>query len=118
MKIKPKKITAQDYLTKVMKQRRAIHMSNQAIAKLEARWIADYCPVTVGTDMKLTGDQDGYTSFLITRIHVDIEDAQGEGSKENSFSIQFSFTGKYRGEGLEDKVGRTRFNLVSDEPKS
>ena len=118
MKIKTKKITAQDYLTKVFKQRRAIHLSNQAIAKLEARWIADYCPVTVGTDMNLTGDKDGYTSFLITRIHVDIEDAKGEGSKENAFSIQFSFTGKYRGEGLEDKVGRTRFNLVSDEPKS
>ena len=115
-----KKLTASDFLTKVFKQRKAIHMAQSMISKLEAEWIKTYCPVSVGTDMSIQGDKDGYTSFLVSKIHVDVEDAGKP--DEPKFSIQFSFSGLYRGEGLEDKHGRTRFNVVekqgSDEQES
>ncbi|HQW03607.1 MAG TPA: hypothetical protein PLR30_14065 [Saprospiraceae bacterium] len=105
-----KKNPAQDWLEKIFKQRKAIHMAQSMISKLEAQWIKDYCPVSVGTDMSIQGDKDGYTTFLVSKIHVDVEDAGKP--DEPKFSIQFSFSGLYRGEGLEDKQGRTRFNVV------
>ena len=105
-----KKLTASDFLTKVFKQRKAIHMAQSMISKLEAEWIKQYCPVAVGTDMTINGDKDGYATFLVTKIHVDVEDAGKP--DEPKFSIQFSFSGLYRGEGLEDKHGRTRFNVM------
>ena len=108
-----KKLTATDFLTKVFKQRKAIHMAQGMISNLEKEWIKQYCPVAVGTDIDIKGDKDGYTTFLITKIHVDVEDA-GE-PDEPKFSIQFSFTGIYRGEGLEEKTGRTRFNVMDKE---
>ena len=115
-----KKNPAQDWLEKIFKQRKAIHMAQSMISKLEAQWIKDYCPISVGTDMSIQGDKDGYTTFLVSKIHVDIEDAGKP--DEPKFSIQFSFSGLYRGEGLEDKQGRTRFNVVekqgSDEQES
>jgi hypothetical protein len=118
MKTKNKKITAKDFLEKVFKQRRAKHMAETAISKLEAEWIKDHCPVAVGVDMKVKSDK-GHTSFLVTKIHVDIESAGKP--DEPRFSIQFSFSGIYRGEGLEDMPQRIRFNEVKekeDEPQS
>lgn len=115
-----KKLTANDFLTKVFNQRKAIHMAQTMISKLEAEWIKTYCPVAVGADMSIQGDKDGYTSFLVSKIHVDVENAGKP--DEPKFSIQFSFSGLYRGEGLEDRPGRTRFNVVEkekeDEPQS
>lgn len=108
-----KKNPAQDWLEKIFKQRKAIHMAQTMISKLEAEWIKTYCPVAVGTDMTIQGDKDGYTSFLVSKIHVDVENAGKP--DEPKFSIQFSFSGLYRGEGLEDKAGRTRFNVVAKE---
>ena len=108
-----KKLTASDFLTKVFKQRKAIHMAQSMISNLEKEWINQYCPVAMGTDIPLVNDKDGYTGFLITKIHVDVEDA-GK-ADEPKFSIQFSFTGIYRGEGLEEKTGRTRFNVMEKE---
>lgn len=106
-----KKLTATDFLTKVFKQRKAIHMAQTMIGKLEAEWIKTYCHFQVGIDVQV-GSPEGHTSFLITKIHVDIEDVGKP--DEPRFSIQFSFTGTYSGEGMEDKVQRIRFNEVKD----
>ena len=115
-----KKLTANDFLTKVFKQRKAIHMSQSMISKLEAQWIKDHCNKSVGMSVDLVNYPGGYTDFLITKIHVDVEPAGNP--NEPRFSIYFSFTGLFRGEGLEDKPGRTRFNVFekqgSDEPQS
>ena len=108
-----KKNPAQDWLEKIFKQRKAIHMAQSMISKLEAEWIKTYCPVSIGTDMTIQNNKDGYTSFLVSKIHVDVENAGKP--DEPKFSIQFSFSGLYRGEGLEDKAGRTRFNVVAKE---
>lgn len=116
MKPKQKKISAKEFLKKVFNQRRAIHLSQTAIQKLEEKWIKDYCPVAVGHSITIANNAEGYTSFLIGKIHVDIDMKEGETKEKDQFSIQFSFSGVYRGEGLEDKPGRTRFNVVEEKP--
>jgi len=112
MKTKNRKLEASEFLKKKFAQQRQINNALSAISKLEAIWIKENCPLQVGQDIALNDHAEGYTSFLITKVHVDIDQIDG---KEPKFSIQFSFTGIYRGEGLEEKTGRTRFNVMEKE---
>ena len=107
------KLKPADYLKKVFAQRRAIQGAQQTLIQLENQWIKENCPIEVGTVVKIDKTEAGHTEFLVSKIHVDVEQATGEGGKEigGQFSIQFSFTGLFQGDDVEPLKGRTRFNV-------
>lgn len=115
MKRKINKLKAEDFLKKVFARRREIQTSQAAIAKLNQQWIDENCPVQIGHVVKIDKTADGHDSFLVAKIHVDIDQVEGKAGVANPdkdlFRIDFSFTGQFQGEGIEPKAGRVQFNM-------
>lgn len=113
------KLTPESFLKKVFTRRREIQTSQAAIAKLNQQWIDENCPVKVGNVVKIDKTADGHDSFLVAKIHVDVDQVKGEAGKVNPdkdvFRIDFSYTGQFQGEGVEPKAGRAQFNMKKAE---
>jgi hypothetical protein len=91
-------------------------MADAAINRLNEAWIKEHCPFVVGQNVEVKGP-DGHTNFTIGKIHVDVSEVD-EKMDENGkirYSIGFSFTGVFSGEGLENKNARIKLNTPAHE---
>ena len=110
-------ITPNEYFTKLKSQAGIIQTAQSNIRKLDAQYIKEHCPITIGQRIKVPEDvQRGYIHFIVAAIRTDIADKKDDSGQplRGEYTIGFEFSGQFIAEGKEPMEGRIKFK---NEPK-
>lgn len=101
---KLKTLTANEFVKRLNARRREVEGAMTAIRKLEDQWIQEHCTVRIGDVIPVDKTEKGHTSFTVESVQVDIQSRV-----EGGASIGFIYSGVFKGDGIEDMKGKTRF---------